>query len=228
MENINLTDRQKIAIEDIKKSIIYIKSDLIRLVKEIEPKDNTPGDCNFPIILFCLTSIEFLGTLCFDDSTDEQRSKKYIEKYFFDDNNKRLIINFETISFIQVFRNGLSHHFYAKFGYGIQRKSEEVLFKNKENKLILGTNKFIECFLKSLSLFEEKIADDSFQYEISNRYLKLISDDNKKYEIFSSKLPINNFNIVAANASTSSYDLCPSAANTDIENIYDQENYLSK
>ena len=216
---VNLVNNQKTAIDDINKSIVYIKSDLTRLIEKIEPRDNIPGDCNFPIILFCLTSIEFLGTLCFDDVADEQRSGKYINKYFFDDNNKKLIVDFGVIDFIKVFRNGLIHGFYAKFGFGIQRKSEEILFRNKENKLILGTNKFVECFLKSLSFFENEFKDEIFQNEISKKYLKLITGDDKKYNTFSSKLSLDNFNIIAANASTSSYDLCPSAANT--EDIYD-------
>ncbi|MFA6184795.1 MAG: hypothetical protein WCT51_04335 [Candidatus Shapirobacteria bacterium] len=206
-------------IGDIKKALVYINSDLNRLIKEIKPRNNIPGDCNFPIILFCLTSIEFLGTLCFDDSTDEQRSKKYIEKYFIDNKSKELIYKFGILNFVNIFRNGLTHNFYVKHGFGIQRKSREILFLNRENKFILRTNKFVNSFLKSLSSFEEELKNNNFQDEICRRYLKLINDDNKKFNVFSSKVSIDNFTVKAANASTSSYNLCPSAANVD--NIYD-------
>jgi len=158
---------------DIANAITYIEADVKRLI-EIEPMDG-PGDCNFPIAIFCLSSIEFLGKIISNKNNCKDQALDYINKYFVDGKNKNQIKDIGR-DFMGVFRDGPAHIFFPKFGAGIRRKGDELISKTSTNKIILSTDKFADEFLKSLNRFRYDFNNDKeFRVKIIDNYGNILS-----------------------------------------------------
>lgn len=172
----SLSNQERV-IRYIKNTVIdgYMLSDLRQMV-DLPVKPNQSGNCNFPIVLYIFSCMEFLGTLISEIPILDRRGATrdrvwaYIELTF--GNNIQAFDQHRT-SFIQIFRHGLTHEFFAK-NAGISRQHTNLFGTSPGGKLVLDADRFYEVFrdscnrLKSLMDTSEEIAE-----RISERYLEL-------------------------------------------------------
>ena len=172
----------------------WMIGDLKRLTENILPIPNSDGNCNFPISLYVFSCIEFLGYLTtedFDSIKDgpggysSRRIITFIEN-FFPDESKREIEPYKAL-FVNIFRNGLAHEYFAKSA-GISRSVEHLLYKDSTGNLILDADRFASTFEQSTTKLKEKIAsDDNLVKRIYERY----HENYNKNANFSKNTPIS-------------------------------------
>lgn len=166
-------------------------ADLDNLVTKIPVVPNAGGNCNFPITLFIFSCIEFLGYLTSQELIDDDKdyTKKRVFSYirdFFDDKYKNQILKNES-TFVDVFRHGLSHEFFAK-GAGISRDKGVLVGKNQAGILVLSADGFYEAFKLSAEVLKKRIStnDRGVADNLVERYTNLLHKNNKETPINSS------------------------------------------
>ncbi len=180
-----LSQNQKKVIEYIKNKVIdgYMLTDLKRIV-DLPVVPNHVGNCNFPIVIYIFSCMEFLGILVSEVpipdriGATQDRVWAYMELTF----GK----NFQAFqqhrdTFIQIFRHGLIHEYFAK-NAGVSRKHPELFGTSPGGKIVLDADKFYEAFrdscdrLKSLVNTSEELAQ-----RISERYLELQQRNRERW-----------------------------------------------
>lgn len=139
----------------------WMVKDLERLSKDIPHRSGEAGNCNFPIALYVFACIEFLGHLTStvlmsnnQPGYTKSRILSYIETFFPSEFVKE--IRPYRRNFVNVFRNGLAHEYFAKSA-GISRTEAHPLQINEKGQLVLDTDRFAEAFITSISRFKEAI-----------------------------------------------------------------------
>lgn len=125
---------------------------------------NSPGNCNFPIALYVFSCIEFLGQLTPSKQIDASRSNYtktsvlgFIDDFFpstFKDNLQPF-----RQQFVNIFRNGLSHNYFAK-NAGVSRKESKPFQVNQNGNLILDADKFARAFIEAVEKLKLRINSD--------------------------------------------------------------------
>lgn len=162
----------------------YMISDLKRMMS-LEPIPNAPGNCNFPIALFALSSMDFLGYLITDQKLDSngdttERIKTYIELTFKDDDKDKLRPYMSNL--VNIFRHGLSHEFFPKMS-GISRRCSDVFWLSQEGYLILDADRLAEMFERSVDKLEELLQSESKAAVFVERYEEK-QEYNSKFRVF--------------------------------------------
>lgn len=172
-----LSQNQKEVIQYIKNKVIdgYMLSDLKRIV-DLPVIPNQAGNCNFPIVLYIFSCMEFLGTLVSEtpipDGPGATRDRvwAYIELNF---GPHLQVFQQHRNTFVQIFRHGLTHEFFAK-NAGVSRQHADLFGTSPGGKLVLDADRFYDVFgqscerLKSLVDTSEEVAR-----RVSERYLEL-------------------------------------------------------
>lgn len=166
-------------------------ADLNNLVMKIPAIPNTGGNCNFPIALFIFSCVEFLGYLTSEELIEggNDYTKKRVFSYindFFDKKYQDQVFENEA-TFVDVFRHGLSHEFFAK-GAGISRDKGVLLGKNQEDILILSADEFYDAFRLSTQILYQKVStnENNVADRICERYASLLDKNKKKFQYNSS------------------------------------------
>ncbi len=203
----------------------YMLNDLKRLTKEIVPIPNKGGNCNFPIALYVLCCMEYLGYLTSIHEVKEDqpgyskdRILLYIEVFFDETSSKSIMAHKDK--FVDIFRNGLSHEFFAKAA-GVSRKGFELLTVNS-GMLILDADKLAEAFIESTKKLREYIEIDKYgiNQSIMDRYKK---KEQKNQKFLISDTPVGKM-ISGATLSRIAKDLIDNPLKTSSEiNIEDFE-----
>src|SRR3989344_5092763 len=123
----------------------------LRRITELEVIPNAVGNCNFPIALYTLSCMDFLGYLISPKDLDalgntKERILGYIDQTFNNNDKEKLKPHEEY--FVNVFRHGLSHEFFPKMG-GVSRLQPEVIWSDK-GYIILDADKLFEMFERSV------------------------------------------------------------------------------
>ena len=152
----------------------YIVGDLRRMLN-IEVVPNYDGNCNFPIALYTLTSMDFLGYLIAEQEFSPHgntggRISAYIEMVFDSEDRRKLEPYMEH--FVTKFRHGLAHEFSPKMA-GISRGNSEIMTWSKEDECwVLDADRLAEMFLGSVANLEKLVDDVRVGVRIFDRYEK--------------------------------------------------------
>ncbi len=144
----------------------WMLGDLENMVTKIPPVKGRAGNCNFPIALYIFSCIEFLGFLTSnaiiadaEDCCTKKRIWSYINSYL-DDNYISQLKPYEN-DFVNIFRHGLAHEFFAKAA-GVSRGESLLVFYDAELKsLVLDADKFCEAFKSSTENLKKAISQNS-------------------------------------------------------------------
>lgn len=180
-----LSEDQKKVIEYIKNKVIdgYMLTDLKRIV-DLPVVPNQVGNCNFPIVIYIFSCMEFLGMLVSEvpipdrSGATQDRIWTYMESTFGE--------NFQTFqqhrhTFIQIFRHGLIHEFFAK-NAGVSRKQPELFGTSPGGKIVLDADKFYEIFCDSCDRLKSLLdTSEELARRISDRYLELQQRNRERW-----------------------------------------------
>ena len=144
----------------------WMLGDLENMVTKIPHVKGGVGNCNFPIALYIFSCVEFLGFLTSDviitdheDSYTKKRIWFYINSYF-DDSSISQLKPYEN-DFVNIFRHGLAHEFFAKAA-GISRDESLLVFYDTELKsLVLDADKFYNAFKSSTENLKKAVSQNS-------------------------------------------------------------------
>lgn len=161
----------------------YMLNDLRRMIGlSIIP--NQSGNCNFPIVLYIFSCMEFLGTLVSENpipngrGATQARIWAYIELTF---NENAQAFQEHRDTFVQIFRHGLVHEFFAK-NSGISRNNENLFWRSESGKLILDADKFYEVFCTSCERLKTQISESQeLSGRIFERYLQLQQENKERW-----------------------------------------------
>lgn len=155
----------------------WMITDLKRLLNDIPHRPNAAGNCNFPIALYVFACIEFLGQLTSVTPINTNQGGYTTSSImgfindFFPDDFKQKIQPYQN-NFVNIFRNGLAHNYFAK-NAGISRTEVEPLQVNDKGMLILDADRFAEAFMASIEKLKKNITNDS---NLSNRIVDRYSN----------------------------------------------------
>jgi len=159
----------------------WMLTDLRRLLNDIPHRPNAAGNCNFPIALYVFACIEFLGQLTSVTPINTNQGGYTTNSIigfindFFPDDFKQKIQPYQN-NFVNIFRNGLAHNYFAK-NAGISRTEIEPLQVNEQGMLVLDADRFAEAFIASIIKLKEVIRIDSnLADRIVDRYGNLYQD----------------------------------------------------
>lgn len=146
----------------------YIVGDLKRLLS-IKVIPNHDGNCNFPIALYVLTSMSFLGYLISEREliNDWERINAYIDGMFREEDKAK--IEPHRAEFTNKFRNGLAHEFFPKMA-GISRVNSELMTLSEEGYWVLDADILADMFIKSADNLENATRDEAFCLRMFSRY----------------------------------------------------------
>lgn len=141
----------------------WMLKDLERLSNDIPHRPGEAGNCNFPIALYVFACIEFLGQLTSVTPITQNQSYTrdsimgFIDDFFPDDFKQK--IQPHRGNFVNIFRNGLAHNYFAKSA-GISRTESEPLRVNDHGMLILDADRFADAFKLAIEKLKESIITD--------------------------------------------------------------------
>ena len=167
-----MTDEEKIkfARERIIGKITrgYIVGDLKRML-DIEVIPDHDGNVNFPIALYTLTSMSFLGYLIAEREllNDWERIDTYIEVMFNSEDKSEIEPHKEEFS--NKYRNGLAHEFFPKMA-GISRENNQLMTQSTEGYWVLDADILAKMFMKSTDNLVGASEDDVLCLRIFERY----------------------------------------------------------
>lgn len=171
---------------DFVKNYIFgkvIKTFMVEDLKSMLGIDpNKEGACNFPIALYTLSCIDYLGYLIADKTYSrygrdtDKRIRDYINMTFDEIDKESLVLYLEKL--VDQFRHGLAHEYFPKLA-GISRITSKVVVLDKDM-VILNADIFANMFLKSLQNLES-LLDDNFCLKIHDRYNSIYNDNVKEH-----------------------------------------------
>lgn len=182
------TSKQKTWIDGFFEKVVngYMVKDLGRMMRDIEPVDGAEGNCNFPIALYTFSCIEFLGHLTSEKEIDQSKpgsTKEAVWSYMtlafgsYMDSFKP----YES-DFVDIFRNGLSHQYFAK-NAGVSRKGSEVVSRENGG-VMLDADRFAQIFIESTETLRKNLSADSALVErVQTRYRALQETNKQKYSL---------------------------------------------
>jgi len=158
---------------------------MVEDLKSLLAIDKTPGRvgaCNFPIALYVLSCMDYLGFLV---ATIEYRTKgedtlerirSYADACFPEFTKKELAGKWPAVK--DIFRNGLTHVFFPKQG-GVSRVgSQNVLAVSADGRCVLDADALAHAFIASIDNLKSLLmTDDALCERLFDRYQFL---DNKR------------------------------------------------
>lgn len=191
-------------IEDV--VVRWMIGDLDSMEAKIPHIQDASGNCNFPIALSVFSCIEFLGYLTSVNLIDSKTSGGYtlnrVNSYidmFFNPNYLSQIKPFRS-TFVNIFRHGLAHEYFAKSA-GISRNTGTLVTVDKvTGSIVLDADEFYQAFKASVDNLKNEILQnkDGIAERIITRY-NALQADNAKYKpstaTFTTSTPTSNATI---------------------------------
>ena len=154
--------------DDFIKNIVFgwMESDIKRMVKEIPTEDGKIGNINFPLALYILVCIEYLGGFLLGKEGDyTSNTKEYINKCFKTKNE------YCTDILRDFFRNGLAHS-YGRGAISRANIRPAIYFKDK-NLPLLDVETLASDFLGSLNEFKQQLNDENYKKRMDQELQKI-------------------------------------------------------
>lgn len=166
----------------------WMISDLATLTA-IPHQIGAAGNCNFPIALYTFACVEFLGQLTFSGiSLPKKEYTKvsvldFIDAFFPDDFKQKLQPH--KNEFVNIFRNGLGHNYFAKAA-GVSRTQTEP-FSMEDGHLVLDADRFAEAFRIAVDKLKTTIqSDHQLVKKMVDRYEAQVNK-NQKFKLSAEK-----------------------------------------
>jgi len=174
----------------------YIKDDLQNMITKIPVNIRRSGNINFPIAVCTLMYMEYLGSFLLGKDKDfEGNVKEYITKcfdkpddYCFNEPN-----NCNVKILREIFRNGLSHVYFARGGISRDNK-RPPLYVDVTGEVILDAQTLANDFLNSLEKFKNELDESKFNKRM-HKLIKEIKNKKKDCKEEIDKLPSSSTNI---------------------------------
>lgn len=166
----------------------WMLGDLITLTA-IPHNPGAAGNCNFPIALYTFSCVEFLGQLTFPGTLGNQGYTKdavlgFIDDFFPDD--FKLKLQPHKNEFVNIFRNGLAHNYFAKAA-GVSRTKTEP-FSMEDGCLVLDADLFADAFRLAVDKLKATIQNDPQLVErMVDRYEAQVNE-NQKFKLSPDKI----------------------------------------
>lgn len=147
------------------------------------------GNCNFPIALYTFSCVEFLGQLTFLGTLPPRGYTKasvlgFIDDFFPDDFKQKLQPH--KNEFVNIFRNGLAHNYFAKAA-GVSRTKTEP-FSMEDGHLVLDADRFADAFRLAVDKLKTTIQNDTQLVErMVDRYETQVNE-NQKFKLSADKI----------------------------------------
>jgi hypothetical protein len=157
----------------------YMKGD-VKVLMDIKANSDTGfGGLNFPLVLYVLSCMDYLGYLISVEQLSlwgkdtDKRILNYISAFFPDEAVNE--INKVGDAFTDFFRNGLSHEYFPKKLHGISKDEGPLFQKGKDDDvLILNSYAFGKVFCQSVdNLINNLRIDVELSSQIFERMLKI-------------------------------------------------------
>lgn len=156
----------------------YMLADLSKLESNYNPKVGC-GNCNFPLALQIFACMDFIGWLISSPRNIKGDTKGNINSYIdnlFSSLRKERIKQVE--GFVNIFRHGLAHEYFAK-GCGISRKKGELLWLDFDNNSVnLDADVLLEEFKLSIVVLKKKISDNTSLVNHIRKGYEEMQDEN--------------------------------------------------
>lgn len=159
---------------------------MVEDLKSMLAIDKSPGRvgaCNFPIALYTLSCMDYLGFLVAKDvysikgKDTQKRISSYAGAFFPDAAKKELADRWERVT--NIFRHGLSHVFFPKQG-GVSRADSQNIIAEVSGATILDADALARAFVESTGELEKSLlSDDALCERIFDRQ-QLLNDDAEK------------------------------------------------
>lgn len=174
----------------------YVVGDLERMLR-IKVIPNHDGNCNFPIALYTLTSMSFLGYLIAKRElvNDWERINAYIDEMFSEEDKAK--IEPHRAEFTNKFRNGLAHEFFPKMA-GISRVNSELMTLSEEGYWVLDADILAKMLIKSVANLEDATRDETFCIRVFDRYNEI----QKRNLEFKDRPPVPVTKVVQSSGAT--------------------------
>lgn len=163
-------------LNDFIKEVVdgWMCRDLDRLL-DIPYRPGVAGNCNFPLALHTFACLEFLGYLTSPNPIDNNqhgcsrdRVMSYIDNFFPEEFMQE--IQPYRNDFVNIFRNGLAHEYFAKSA-GISRTESHPLQIDNRGRLNLDADCLAEAFKVSVEKLKRAIRSNSaLMGRIAERY----------------------------------------------------------
>lgn len=168
----------------------YMLADLSKIESNYNPAVRC-GNCNFPLALQIFACMDFIGWLISDPRNKKEDTSGNINSFInnlFSSTRGRQIKQVE--GFVNIFRHGLAHEYFAK-GCGISRKKGELLWLDFDNNSInLDADVLLEEFRLCINVLKKKISSNpNLANHIRKGYKEMQADNslvNKKLIVISS------------------------------------------
>jgi hypothetical protein len=147
------------------------------------------GNCNFPIALYTFSCIEFLGQLTFSGTLSPNGYTRdsvlgFINDFFPDDFKQKLQPHEKE--FVNIFRNGLAHNYFAKAA-GVSRTKTEP-FSMEDGHLVLDADRFVDAFLLAVNKLKTTIQNDTQLVERMVDKYETQVNENQKFKLSADKI----------------------------------------
>lgn len=175
----------------------YLQGDLTRMVKTIRPVQNKAGNINFPLALFTLSCMDYLGSYLHGrDKAFMKNIQRYLDLCFTHPQQYPVVV-------LKIFRDPLAHRFFL--GGGVSRGGRSpALTKTLDGNALLDVEVLVSDFLASLPTFAAKLDDNAF----SQREAQLMARSSKEEAEAAtqiSNLPPIDFNLSDVRSGASTY-----------------------
>jgi len=156
----------------------YMLADLAKIEENYDPSKKC-GNCNFPLALQVFSCMDFIGWLISDHRNKKEDTSgninSFIDNLFSSTRGEQIK---QVEGFVNIFRHGLAHEYFAK-GCGISRKKGELLWLDFDNNSInLDADVLLEKFRLCIDVLKKKISGNpNLANQIRKRYEKK-QDDN--------------------------------------------------
>src|SRR3989338_3474205 len=131
------------------------------------------GACNFPIALYTLSCMDYLGFLTSaallktDGGDTSKRLAAYANSFFGEPHRGAMSTRWEETT--KIFRHGLSHVFFPKQG-GVSRAHGPNILETQSGVLVLDADTLAHAFINSVATLDSQvIGDDTLSEKIFDR-----------------------------------------------------------
>ncbi|KKS07566.1 hypothetical protein A3K01_00245 [candidate division WWE3 bacterium RIFOXYD1_FULL_43_17] len=136
----------------------WIKLDLMHMKNDIPPRKYEQGNIHFPLVLYTLSCMDFLGAFLHDRPLGPGTSSigDYIGGCGFDaeEYNANLLK--------QLYRNNLAHNYFP-YGSITRNGYSRLFYKGPHYDINLDAEKLVNDFLESLATFATKLTNDRYE-----------------------------------------------------------------
>jgi hypothetical protein len=168
----------------------HMVGDIKRLLNIKVIPGTSHGNCNFPIVLYVFSCMDFLGYLVAIEEYSlygrdtEKRVMAYIDQMFSYEAKKEIEPHRKW--FVDTFRHGLSHEFFPKMA-GVSRTNAKLMTLRPDGYWVLDADILARMFIQSTDNLVKKTEDEIFCIDIYERNNNILTANTRNEDSLQSK-----------------------------------------